>query len=126
MLKFRDVRSALLSSWDDGYISDDEFMILYDVHKSRNDYPYWQYEHFNLDSLDDDESWSHFRLFKNDIYRLKDALRIPDFVHTYNRMAVDGVEALCIFLNRFAYPCRYVDLIPHFGRAVPDYSIVTR
>ena len=40
-------------------------------------------------------------------------------------MIVDGVESLCIFLKRFAYPCRYVDLIPHFGRAVPDYSIVT-
>ena len=57
------------------------------------------YERLNFDSSDHDESWSHFRLFKNDIYRLKNALRIPDFVHTYNRMAVDGVEALCIFLE---------------------------
>ena len=51
-------------------------------------------------------------------------LRLPDSIVTYNRMRVDGIEALCIFLKRVAYPCRYVDMIPYFGRAVPDYSII--
>ena len=120
-----DVRAALITSWDDGDLSGNEFIMLYDLNKSRNDYPYWRYEGFELDSLDDDEAWVQFRFFRNDIYRLKEVLHIPDIVRTYNRMIVDGVEALCIFLKRFAYPCRYVDRIPHFGRAIPDYSIVT-
>ena len=112
---------------DDGSLSDDDFLVLYDYYASRNDYPYWKYDwkygQFDLDSMDDAESWSLFRFFKNDIYRFKAALRIPDTILTYNRMKVDGVKALCVFLKRIAYPCRYVDMIPYFGRAVSDYSI---
>ena len=41
----------------------------------------------------------NFRFYKNYIYRLKNALQIPDIVRTYNRLAVNGEEALCTFLN---------------------------
>ena len=75
--------------------------------------------------MDNSESWSHFRFYKSDIYHLKDALQVPDTIKTYNRMRVDGVEAMCIFLKRCLYPCRYADMIPYFGRAVPDYSIIS-
>ena len=37
----------------------------------------------------------------------------------------DGVEAFCITLRRFAYPCRYSDLIPRFGRPVPKLSMIS-
>ena len=60
-----------------------------------------------------------------DIYRLKDVLRLPDILKTYNRLSVSGIEALCIFLKRFSYPCRYSDFVPRFGRPVPDYSIIS-
>ena len=36
-------------------------------------------------------------------------LRIRAEFTCYNGLAV---EAMCIFLKRFAYPCRYADLIP--------------
>ena len=35
------------------------------------------------------------------------------------------VEALCIFLKRFAYPCRYVDMIPRFGRPEPQLCMIS-
>lgn len=41
-------------------------------------------------------------------------------------MVVDSVEALCICLKRFAYPCRYADLIPRFGRPVPQLCMTTK
>ena len=63
--------------------------------------------------------------FKNDIFRLKDALRIPDVIRTTNRLVVDGIDALCIFLKRFAYPCRYSDMIQRFGRPVLILSMVS-
>ena len=121
----RDVRSALLESWDDGDLSDEEFFVLYDLNKSKIDYPYWKYDRFDLDTWDDTQCWYHFRFMKNDIYRLKEALHIPDTVLTYNRMKLDGEEALCMFLQRFAYPCRYVDMISNYGRSIPEFSIVT-
>ena len=125
MSSLRDTRDALLFAFDENIIDDIEFKILYDINNSRNDYPYWNYDPFNLDNFTDAETWSEFRFYKNDIYRLKEALEIPDIIKTYNRLSVPGIEATCIFLKRFAYPCRYYDFISGFGRPVPDYSIIT-
>ena len=96
------------------------------LNKSKDDYHYyWNYETFKFESMDDGESWTQFRFYKRDVYRLREVLRIPNIVKTYNRINVDGVEALCILLKRFSYQCRYVDMIPYFWRAVPDYSIIS-
>ena len=62
---------------------------------------------------------------KNDIYLLQDVLRIPDEITCYNRTKVDGIEGLCIFLKRFAYPCGYSDMIPHFSRSVQELCLVS-
>jgi len=40
-------------------------------------------------------------------------------------VVVDNVEGLCIALKRFAYPCRYVDLIPRFGRPISQLCMVS-
>ena len=41
MSTFRKVRQLLLTSFDDGDISEDEFLLLYDVNRSKNpDFPY--------------------------------------------------------------------------------------
>ena len=125
MSTLRLTRDALLLTYDEGYISENEFCLLYNLNKSKDDYHYWNYEVFKLEGMDDSESWAQFRFYKRDIYRLKEVLRIPNILKTYNRINVDGVEALCILLKRFSYPCRYVDMIPHFGRAVPDYPIIS-
>lgn len=99
---------------------------LYYCTTSKNlDYPYWNYEKFDLEKLSDEECWSDYRFYKNDIYELQDMFGIPEEITTYNRLKVDGVEALCIFLDRFAYPCRYSDMIPKYARPVPQFSIIS-
>ena len=41
MASFREIRSILLQSFDDGDISEDEFLLLYGVNISKNpDFPY--------------------------------------------------------------------------------------
>ena len=50
MPKLRDVRNALLASWEDGNISDYEFCILYNLNKFLDDYPYWHHDRFDLDT----------------------------------------------------------------------------
>ena len=32
-------------------------------------------------------------------------VQVPDQIRCYNRVVVDGIEALCIFLKGFTYPC---------------------
>ena len=54
MTTFRKVREMLLTSFDDGDILEDEFLLLYDVNRSKNpDFPYQTYEHFDLERLDE-------------------------------------------------------------------------
>ena len=57
-----------------------------------------------------------FRFLKN-IYHLGEILQILNQVRCYNRIVADKIEALCIFLKRFTYPCRYADMLPMFARA---------
>ena len=68
MASFREIRSILLQSFDDGYISEDEFLILYDVNTSKNpDFPNENYGKFDLNDVDDSACLSEFRFRKGDL-----------------------------------------------------------
>ena len=122
---FKEVRDICLRAYTSNIIDDAEFVLLYDLHKSKNpDIPHWRYERFDLDELNDDQCRVSFRFYKNHIYDLKEALNIPEEIICYNNVRVDGIEALCTVLKRFAYPCRFVDMIPIFARPVPQLSII--
>ena len=57
MATFRKVPELLLTRFDDGDISEDEYLLFYDVNRSKNpDFPYQNYGHFDLDRLDESES----------------------------------------------------------------------
>ena len=99
----------------------------YDLNRSKNlDIPYWKCEKFELDSLSDDECKSEFRFLKHDIYTLLDVLNLSDKITCQNRFSVYSEEALCLLLRRFAYPCRYEDLVPRFGRPGACFSKVPK
>ena len=40
-------------------------------------------------------------------------------------MLVESIEALCICLKQYTYPCRNADLVPSFGRPVPQLCMIT-
>ena len=123
---FREARDALLISYTNNIIDDCEFALLYDCNTSHNpDFSYWKYDSFDLEKLSDAECKAEFRIYRNDIYLLADLLNIPDQLICYNRTKVDQIEGLCMFLKRFAYPCRYGDMIPRFGRSVPEFSMIS-
>lgn len=124
-MSFRETREALLFAHDLEIIDDEELLLLLEENTSKNlDIPYWKYNNFDLDSLSDDECRSDFRFNKHDIYSLLDVLDLPEKITCPNRFFVYNDEALCMLLRRFAYPCRLEDLVPRFGRAVPQISMV--
>ena len=107
-------------------LNDEEFLLLYDINTSKSvDLPYWQYPEFDLDNLSDEECKAEFRFLKNDIYTLYDALTVPDEIKCYNGFKVCGLKALCILLKHFAYPCRYLDIMPRFAFPVPQISMIS-
>ena len=78
----------------------------------------WRCDQFDLDLLTADECKSEFRFYKKDVYLLTEVLQVPDQIRCYNRVVVDGIEALCIFLKGFTYPCGYFDMLSRFARPV--------
>jgi hypothetical protein len=125
-MSFKKARGQLLIAFDDKTISEEEFLLLYDVNSSKNlDLPYEQYSRFKLDDMEDDECLAEFRVKKQDLPLLADALRLPDIFECEQRSIVEGMEGLCMLLKRLAYPCRYCDMIPRFGRPVPVLCMAT-
>jgi hypothetical protein len=53
-------------------------VLLYDAYSPVNpSYPYWEYDDFCLDSFDSNECITEFRVNKEDLPRLADALCVP-------------------------------------------------
>ncbi|XP_028411159.1 uncharacterized protein LOC114533765 [Dendronephthya gigantea] len=126
MTTFKKTRKFLVESYFDNIIDDEEFVLLYDSNFSKNPaFPYQEYGRFCLEKLENTECEAELRFRKNDIPELAEALGIPEYFKCPQGTKADGLEGLCAVLKRFAYPCRYSDMIPLFGRAVPELSMIT-
>ena len=68
--------------------------------------------------MTNDECKADFRVDLAALPVLAEALRIPDQFVCPNRTVATGMESLCVVLRRFAYPCRFSNMIPRFGRSV--------
>ncbi|XP_068738581.1 uncharacterized protein [Montipora capricornis] len=126
MPSFREIRDLLLLSHGSNFISEEEFLVLYEEYQPANlIFPHSSYGDFHFDDMEDDECLAEFRVEKKDLETLGEALQIPATFHCQQRSKIDGMEGLCMLLRRFAYPCRYSDMISRFGRPVPVLSMVT-
>ena len=126
MATFKDARDLLLDSFEDYELSEDEFLLLNDLNTSKNpDFPYECYGKFDFDDMDDSECLAEFRFRKSDIPVLLDTLQLPQTFVCRQGTKCDGIEGICIALRRAAYPCRYSDLIPRFGRPVAELSMIS-
>ena len=122
------MEEALLLMNDANVINDEDPFLLHEANRPRNLHtglPYWKYERFSLEDMRDDECEVEFRFKKDDIYSLVHTFGLPEVYRCYNGLVVDSVEALCVCLKRFTYPCRYADLVPRFGRPVPQLCMIT-
>ena len=126
MTTFKKARKHLIDSYLNDIIDDEEFVLLYDAHFSKNpEFPYKEYERFVMGEIDNVEFEAEFRFRKEDIPTLAEVLAIPDSFVCPQGTKADGIEGLCCVLKRFAYPCRYSDMIPLFGRTVPELSMIS-
>ena len=71
------------------------------------------------------ECKTELRFAKKDLPALAEALQIPPSFKLSQGSIESGMESLCILLRRLAYPCRFGDMIPLFGKPVPVLSMVT-
>ena len=122
----RDICNLLVESFDDNDIPEDEFLLLYDANTLKNpDFPYDCYGSLHLNEMDNSKCLAEFCFHKNDVPVLLEALQLLQSFTCHQGTTCDGIEALCIILRRFAYPCRYSNLIPRFGCPVPELSMIS-
>lgn len=55
---------------------------------------------------------------------LRKNLQIPDEIVCCQRSVCEGMEGMCILLKRLAYPCRYTDMAPRFGRNPTELCLI--
>ena len=55
---------------------------------------------------------------------LRENLQIPDEIVCCQRSVCKGMEGMCILLKRLAYPCRYTDMVPRFGRNPTELCLI--
>ena len=120
----RAVREQILFAYAENVIDADEFLLLYDANQSKPIYPYWKYNTFDVGIIDDEQSFIDFRFGKNDLYTLLDVFNIPNRIIASQGTACSDIEALCILLKRLAFPCRYSDMTPMFGRNMTEMCLI--
>ena len=135
-MSLEDARNTPVMAYHIAYhslLEDDEFSTLFNDFKPLYpSYPYPDFDPFSLDSFDSCEYEAHFRVVKHDL--LLDAFQVPETrahkVPTRNKKCpqgtvCSGMEGLCLMLKPLAYLWQYFDLIPRFGRSIPELCMIT-
>ena len=117
-------RNSLLLSFVENIIDEDEFVLLYEFNNSKEIYPFWKYDKSDLENMDEAQCKREFRFLRSHIYDLKNVLNIPEKIVTCQRTVSSGVDALCILLKRLAFPFRYTDMVPTFGRNETELCLI--
>ena len=83
---FREARNALLLAHSADILPEEEFVLLYNFHTSKNlDYDYWSHNEFDSENWTDAECRSELRFLKGDVCRLFEVFDIPEEITYYNR-----------------------------------------
>ena len=78
-MAFQEVRDALVYVFADGFLNDEEFIILNELYQYVNPmYPYWEFQPFSLQNLDTSKCVAEFRVKKEDTSIVVEALQLPE------------------------------------------------
>ena len=125
MANFKETREVLLASYASNIITIEEYALLFEENSSNNlDFPYYNYPLFNLESQSEAECRANFRVEKHHIPLVEDVLQIPQYFVCDQGTVCEGTEGVCMILKRYSFPCRYSDMIPIFGRPVPELCMI--
>ena len=69
-------------------------------------FQYDSYVCFDLEELNESESFAEFRFRKRDIRILKEVLQIPDMLTCSQRSVCNELEGLCMLLKWLSFPCQ--------------------
>ena len=98
MPHFKKIRESITLAYCLNIIDNEEFVLLFDLHKSKNlDMPHTDFAKFDLENCNDDQCYANFRFSKAHVYDLRQRLIIPEEILHYNNVPVDSVDTLTWF-----------------------------
>ena len=97
----RRTRNSLLLSYIENIINENELVF----------FPFWKYDKFDLENMGEAQCKREFCFLRSHIYNLKKVLNIPKKIVT-----VRG--------KRLAFPCRYTDMVPTFGKNERELCLI--
>ena len=127
MFSKKNVLAASLMLFLDDVLDEDElFLIFSETNRKNPRYSYWEYDRVEkqVEEMSAAQFKSEFRFEQSEMPLLSKALRIPERFTCGNGTVASGEEGLLMLLKRFAYPCRLSDMMPRFGRSVPEMSLI--
>ena len=127
MFAKKNVLAAAIMLFNDEILDEDEmFCVFSELNRKNPPFLYWNYDRIEkqMDDMSSAEIKSEFRFGHSELPLLAEALQIPQYFVCSNGTVASGMEGLLILLKRFAYPCRLSDMIPRFGRSVPEISLI--
>ncbi len=108
-------------------VSTEELLMLMTAHAADHlaqDKPHENYEHFDLDTYNDEQCKHLFRFDKDAIVQLCDLMALPDEYVGHNGIVWQPLEGTCMLLRHLCYPGHLVDLQPYFGCSPEDCSVI--
>ena len=117
MASVQETIDALYIAREENLISDEEFILVFDEVILKNDFkhsrfPYTEYDLFNWETYDPLTCKIELRFEKDDIPHLQNALQIREWVKFYTSSYCSSLLLYC-------------DMVPRFGRSVPDLCKIT-
>ena len=79
------VRDLLVLSHFDDLMDDAEFLMLYDANSSKDIYPYWKFNKFDLDAWNDTECQTELRFAKKYFHELLEILQLSEKNYLFPR-----------------------------------------
>ena len=111
---------------DDVFEEEEVIQIIVDQNRKNPSIPCWNYDRVEatVGDMSVAELKAEFRFGSGEINLHFEALRILESFTCINGTVATGLEGLLIFLKRFVYPCRLGDMIPRFGRSIPELRLI--
>ena len=126
MASFKKIQELLLPCLEQEILDDKEFSVLYEAYAPANlPFQPTAYEKFSLKNKNSAECKADFYVDKRDIALLVEVLGVPLILKCCNGTISDGSEGLYVAPKRFAYPCRYSNMMPISARLVPELSMIS-
>ena len=126
MFSKKNIIAAAFQLFDDNVLNEEVLAYFSEITRKTPQFFHQEYDPIEqqIQEMSTAQFKSEFRFGFSELPLMAEALQLPDTFVCCNGSVASGYEGLLLLLKRLTYPCRLSDLIPRFGRSVPEMSLI--